>query len=263
MSVGCSRRRFLPRRPANHIHLLEASYISSPKCLQDRQPCPRQGQRNPMHQHVTCSFTLTLTLLPRTKTSISSPRRDQVLHPVGALCVADGLLVPIKWPSSHPTFSLRRQSSSEPFFSFFPFCPLQIMKSFLLALLASSAFSHAQQLDWDVAYAKAKVALAKLSQDEKVGMVTGVMWEGGPCVGNTYQPKSIPYPSLCLQDSPLGIRFANPVTVFPAGINAGATWDRDLINARGIAMGAEAKGLGVHVQLGPVAGPLGKHNETS
>ncbi|CAI7632852.1 unnamed protein product [Penicillium pancosmium] len=112
---------------------------------------------------------------------------------------------------------------------------------------------------WDSAYTKAQTALAKLSQNEKAGIVTGMTWEGGPCVGNTYAAKSIGYPSLCLQDSPLGIRFANPVTAFPAGINAGATWDRSLLYARGAAMGAEAKGLGVHVQLGPVAGPLGKN----
>ncbi|CAI7609676.1 unnamed protein product [Penicillium bialowiezense] len=112
---------------------------------------------------------------------------------------------------------------------------------------------------WDQAYAKAKVALQKLNQTEKVGIATGVTWEGGPCVGNTYAPESIDYPSLCLQDSPLGIRFANPVTAFPAGINAGATWDRDVFYARGAAMGQEAKELGVHVQLGPVAGPLGKN----
>ncbi|KAJ6000535.1 Glycoside hydrolase family 3 [Penicillium waksmanii] len=112
---------------------------------------------------------------------------------------------------------------------------------------------------WDSAYTKAQTALAKLSQDEKAGIVTGMTWEGGPCVGNTYAANSIGYPSLCLQDSPLGIRFANPVTAFPAGINAGATWDRSLLYARGAAMGAEAKGLGVHVQLGPVAGPLGKN----
>ncbi|KAJ5231784.1 CAZyme family GH3 [Penicillium citrinum] len=112
---------------------------------------------------------------------------------------------------------------------------------------------------WDDAYTKAQTALQKLSQNEKAGIVSGVTWEGGPCVGNTYAASSINYPSLCLQDSPLGIRFANPVTAFPAGINVGATWDRDLLYARGAAMGAEAKGLGVHVQLGPVSGPLGKN----
>jgi beta-glucosidase len=132
----------------------------------------------------------------------------------------------------------------------------------LFSVLATTSAVQAYSLGnagWDAAYAKARTALHKLNQTEKVGIVTGVTWEGGPCVGNTYSAESIGYPSLCLQDSPLGIRFANPVTAFPAGINVGATWDRSLMYARGAAMGAEAKGLGVNVQLGPVAGPLGKN----
>ncbi|EAW19665.1 beta-glucosidase [Aspergillus fischeri NRRL 181] len=136
------------------------------------------------------------------------------------------------------------------------------MQNLFLSLLAAAVTVHAYGSggsNWDQAYSRAKDALQKLSQTEKVGLVTGVKWMGGPCVGNTYKPESIDYPSLCLQDSPLGIRFANPVTAFPAGINAGATWDTQLLYARGAAMGAEAKGLGVHVQLGPVAGPLGKN----
>ncbi|KAF7114984.1 hypothetical protein CNMCM5793_000754 [Aspergillus hiratsukae] len=136
------------------------------------------------------------------------------------------------------------------------------MQNIFLSLLAAAVTVHAYGSgggDWDRAYSRAKDALQKLNQTEKVGLVTGVKWIGGPCVGNTYKPESIDYPSLCLQDSPLGIRFANPVTAFPAGINAGATWDPKLLYARGAAMGAEAKGLGIHVQLGPVAGPLGKN----
>jgi beta-glucosidase len=136
------------------------------------------------------------------------------------------------------------------------------MQHLILSALAFSAAANAYasgSAGWDQAYVKAKAALNKLNQTEKVGIATGVTWEGGPCVGNTYAPSSIDYPALCAQDSPLGIRFANPVTAFPAGINAGATWDRDLLYARGAAMGEEAKGLGVHVQLGPVAGPLGKN----
>lgn len=97
-----------------------------------------------------------------------------------------------------------------------------------------------------------------MNQDEKVGIVTGVGWQKGPCVGNTSPVAKIGYPSLCLQDGPLGIRFAQGVTAFPAGVQAASTWDKNLIHGRGVAMGAEAKGLGVHVQLGPVAGPLGK-----
>ncbi|KAL2841870.1 glycoside hydrolase superfamily [Aspergillus pseudoustus] len=125
-------------------------------------------------------------------------------------------------------------------------------------VLLTAALASAQALTWDQAYERATSDLSLLSQEEKVGIVTGVRWQGGPCVGNTYAPESIPYPSLCLQDGPLSVRFANPVTVFPAGINAGATWDRELIRARGAAMSAQAKGLGVNVQLGPGLGALGK-----
>ena len=80
----------------------------------------------------------------------------------------------------------------------------------------------------------------------------------GPCVGNTGSADSIGFRSLCLQDGPLGIRMAHPVTAFPAGIQAASTWDVDLIEQRGAAMGEEARGLGVNVLLGPVAGALGK-----
>ncbi|CCO27797.1 hypothetical protein BN14_01785 [Rhizoctonia solani AG-1 IB] len=56
---------------------------------------------------------------------------------------------------------------------------------------------------------------------------------------------------LCLQDSPLGVRYADKVSVFPAGVNVAATFNRDLIQKRGAALGAEFKGKGVHVALGP------------
>ncbi|KAL1855307.1 glycoside hydrolase 3 [Diaporthe australafricana] len=116
----------------------------------------------------------------------------------------------------------------------------------------------AQTFDWSAAYTKANASLAKLSLQDKVNIVTGVGWDKGPCVGNTPAISSINYPQLCLQDSPLGIRFGKGSTAFTPGIQAASTWDIDLIRQRGQFMGAEAKGAGVHVQLGPVAGPLGK-----
>lgn len=115
---------------------------------------------------------------------------------------------------------------------------------------------------WDAAYTKSEAALAQLTQDEKVGIVTGVGWQNGPCVGNTSPVPKIGYPSLCLQDGPLGIRFAQGVTAFPAGVHVASTWDKELLHERGVAMGAEAKGLGVNVQLGPAAGALGKVKPT-
>jgi beta-glucosidase len=97
-----------------------------------------------------------------------------------------------------------------------------------------------------------------MSQQDKVNIVTGVGWDKGPCVGNTPAIGSVNYPQLCLQDGPLGIRFGTGTTAFTPGIQAASTWDVDLIRQRGAYLGAEAKGCGVHVLLGPVAGALGK-----
>lgn len=66
-------------------------------------------------------------------------------------------------------------------------------------------------------------------------------------------------PSLCLQDGPLGIRFADHITAFPAGLTTAATWNRQLMYQRGRAHGTEARLKGVNVLLSPVMGPLGKH----
>ena len=134
-------------------------------------------------------------------------------------------------------------------------------KWFYILAFASAITAYEGDGDWAAAYQKANASLAKLANSDKVNMVTGAGWQKGPCVGNTKSVPSIGYPELCLQDSPLGVRYAQGVTAFPAGIQAAATWDTLLMYQRGAALGAEAKGLGVHVQLGPVAGPLGKNSE--
>lgn len=129
---------------------------------------------------------------------------------------------------------------------------------YLLPLLVPLVSAQGYAGDWDASYAKATSALAKLSQSEKIGIVTGVGWGKGPCSGNTGSAKSIGYPSLCAQDGPLGVRSAASITAFPPGIQAGATWDRELIRERGRGIGEETKALGIHIILGPVAGPLGQ-----
>ncbi|KAB8292162.1 hypothetical protein EYC80_007905 [Monilinia laxa] len=134
---------------------------------------------------------------------------------------------------------------------------MQVLSLVLLAL-ATPIRAAGGDGDWAVAYTKARTALAKLTNVNKVALVTGTGWEKGPCVGNTAAISSIGWPAFCLQDGPLGVRYAQQVTAFPAGITTGSTWDTGLMYARGYALGAEAKALGIHNQLGPVAGPLGK-----
>ncbi|SPO01536.1 probable beta-D-glucoside glucohydrolase [Cephalotrichum gorgonifer] len=138
----------------------------------------------------------------------------------------------------------------------------KILAAVATTTAAFAQLGHAQTAPndegWAAAYQKAETAMGRLSASEKIGLVTGVGWDKGPCVGNTGSAGSIGYPSLCLQDGPLGLRFGKSVTAFAPGIQAASTWDVDLIRQRGQYMGAEAKSMGVNVMLGPVAGALGK-----
>jgi beta-glucosidase len=78
-------------------------------------------------------------------------------------------------------------------------------------------------------------------------MVTGTP---GPCVGNIIAIPRLGFQGLCLQDGPLAIRVTDYASVFPAGVSAAASFDRQLIYERGLAMGAEFRGKGAHIQLG-------------
>lgn len=78
------------------------------------------------------------------------------------------------------------------------------------------------------------------------------------CNGNTGSALRVGFPQLCLNDAANGVRQADHVTVFPDGITVGATFDKDLMHERGVAIGKEARGKGVNVWLGPTVGPIGR-----
>ena len=105
--------------------------------------------------------------------------------------------------------------------------------------------------NWKVAVGKAQKLVAQLTTEEKVVLTTGVGWEGGQCVGNIAGIPRVNFPGLCLEDSPLGVRFADLVTVFPTGITTAATFSSQLARDRGVAMGQEHRSKGVNIQLGP------------
>ncbi len=77
-------------------------------------------------------------------------------------------------------------------------------------------------------------------------------------MGNSGSADRLGFPQLCLQDSALGVASADYVTAFPAGITTGATWDKALMYARGVALGKEFRGKGANVHLGPTVGPIGR-----
>lgn len=124
-----------------------------------------------------------------------------------------------------------------------------------------SPWMNPQATGWEDAYEQAKNFVSQMTLMEKVNLTTGVGWEGEQCVGNVGAVPRLGLKSLCMQDSPVGVRDADFVSVFTSGQTAAATWDRKLLYARGYAMGQEHRGKGVTVQLGPVAGPLGRAPE--
>ena len=103
--------------------------------------------------------------------------------------------------------------------------------------------------------------MSQLTLEEKVNLTTGTGWQLDRCVGQTGSIPRLGFRAMCLQDSPLGIRFADLVSAFSSGVNVAATWDRGLAYAQGAAMGYEHRNKGVDYQLGPVAGPLGRTPE--
>lgn len=56
----------------------------------------------------------------------------------------------------------------------------------------------------------------------------------------------------------LGMRNTEGITAFPVGITTGATWNKELMYLRGVAIGEEFRGRGANIHLGPSVGALGR-----
>lgn len=83
---------------------------------------------------------------------------------------------------------------------------------------------------------------------EKITLVTGTVFTG--CVGGIAAIPRLNFSGLCLQDGPAGIRTADLASSFSGGVNAAASWDRNLMYERGSDMAAEFRAKGAHVALG-------------
>ncbi|KAH7344460.1 glycoside hydrolase superfamily [Rhizoctonia solani] len=122
--------------------------------------------------------------------------------------------------------------------------------------------------EWAAAITKAKAAVSKLTLAEKVSLGTGgiiqsTMAERTLCRQHARYLKyqlSRSLPSRFPTWSPIYRQSLG----FPAGINIAATFNRDLMRKRGVALGAEFRGKGIHVALGPAVGitrvPAGGRN---
>ncbi len=108
--------------------------------------------------------------------------------------------------------------------------------------------------------------LNKLTLREKVSLLSGQdIW-------NTMPVKRLGIPSITMTDGPHGVRSTapeagrkmGPVTAFPTGISMGATWNTELVEQVGQALGEETRGMDCDVLLGPcvniVRDPRGGRN---
>jgi beta-glucosidase len=102
--------------------------------------------------------------------------------------------------------------------------------------------------------------LARMTLQEKVAMLSGADWM------KTVPNDRLGIPSIKMADGPIGIRsWAGPssqtnamdakakisTTAFPSGIAMGATWDTELLQSDGQAIGQEMNALGRDMILGP------------
>ena len=102
--------------------------------------------------------------------------------------------------------------------------------------------------------------LGRMTLQEKVAMLSGADWM------QSVPNQRLGIPSIKMADGPLGIRsWAGPssetsaevakkqvtTTAFPAGVAMAATWDTELVQSEGQAIGQEVKALGRDMILGP------------
>src|SRR5580704_9699676 len=87
--------------------------------------------------------------------------------------------------------------------------------------------------------------LSKMTLAEKIEIMGGI---------NDFYTRPIPrlgIPSLRMSDGPLGVHDYGLTTAYPAGIALAASWDVDLAERFGTAMGKDARARGVNFILGP------------
>lgn len=113
--------------------------------------------------------------------------------------------------------------------------------AFLLAttVTTTGASGSLTPRSWEEALTMANTLVDKMSLEQKVNITTGAGYEKTLCVGQTGSTTNPDFPSLCLQDGPLGVRIAHNVTAGLSGITASQSWDKEALRKRGEYMGKE------------------------
>jgi len=127
-----------------------------------------------------------------------------------------------------------------------------------LAVICCGLQANLQAQSWTnttlSASQRATLLLAQMTFSEKAAMVYGTAGPAGSnYVGNIANNTRLGIPWLFLNDGPAGLRLSDKsTTAFPAPIDIAASWDTALARQYGAQIGAQCRGKGVEVLLGPM-----------
>lgn len=120
------------------------------------------------------------------------------------------------------------------------------MKKFTVVLLVGfvcmNAFAQkVTQADKD----RAAALVRQMTLEEKIDYIAGF---------KSFYIRAIErlgIPEIRMADGPQGVRNNTMSTLYPSGIAAAATWDRNLVEKMGEGLGQDSRARGVHILLGP------------
>ncbi|KIA75813.1 beta-glucosidase G [Aspergillus ustus] len=131
------------------------------------------------------------------------------------------------WVQPLNTTILGQYGHSEPVY------PSPLLQALPLTTNITNAAESTGAGGWVEAFEKAQAFVAELTLAEKSDMVTGVP---GPCIGNIYPIPRLNFSGICLQDGPVSLRIVDYVSVFPSGVTVAASWDKNVMYERNLAM---------------------------
>ncbi|MFV0470088.1 MAG: glycoside hydrolase family 3 N-terminal domain-containing protein, partial [Dysgonomonas sp.] len=118
----------------------------------------------------------------------------------------------------------------------------------MIVLFCMCFFISAQKITPEVRMRAEKI-LQKMTLEEKIDYISGfkITYPGLRPMHN------LGIPVICMADGPQGIRKyeVTESTLYPCGILASATWNRDLVKKMGVGLGQDARARGIHILLGP------------
>ena len=118
----------------------------------------------------------------------------------------------------------------------------------MVALLAGAALADGLPVYKDPSApieARVKDLLGRMTLEEKIAQLGG-----DPSGMSTPDNARLGIPGFKMSDGPNGVRWGK-ATCWPNGLALAATWDVDLLQRTGVAMGQEFRGKGRYVALGP------------